>query len=102
MCSVEPVYALLQAVELMPLPEGVLEVLPITCNGRSAALLVRSQRVQQGDAEMSASRFEQICGKGDAKKWKCSIWVEGEDGSPVMVCPLCHNVTVLSSLANCL
>lgn len=65
------------------------ELLPITCNGRSAALLVRTQRVQQGEAEMSASKFEQVCGKGDAKKWKSSIWVEGPDGSQVMVSLLC-------------
>lgn len=80
---------MLQAVELVPLPEGVPELLAITCNGRSAALLVRTQRVQQGDAEMSASKFEQVCGKGDAKKWKCSIWVEGPHGSQVMVSILC-------------
>jgi len=74
-----------QAVELVALPEGVPEVLHVTCNGRSGRLLVRTQRVQHGDSEISASKFEQVCGKGDAKKWKCSIWIEGEDGSQVMV-----------------
>lgn len=72
----------------MPLPEGVPEVLNVTCNGRSGRLLVRSQRVLQGDTEMSASKFEQVCGKGDAKKWKSSIWTEGEDGQQDMVCML--------------
>ena len=71
--------------ELVPLPEGVPEVLPITCNGRSGVLLVRTQRVQHSQAEMSASKFEQVCGKGDAKKWKSSIWVEAPDGSQIMV-----------------
>lgn len=75
----------LQAVELVALPEGVPEVLNVTCNGRSGHLLVRTQRVHQGDAEMSASKFEQVCGKGDAKKWKCSIWTEGPDGEQLMV-----------------
>ena len=78
----------LQAVELVPLPEGVPEVLSVTCNGRSGRLLVRSQRVLQGDTEMSASKFEQVCGKGDAKKWKSSIWTEGKDGQQDMVCML--------------
>lgn len=75
----------LQTVELVTLPEGVPEVLNVTCNGRSGMLLVRSQRVLQGDTEMSASKFEQVCGKGDAKKWKSSIWTEGEDGQQDMV-----------------
>lgn len=76
----------MQAMELVGLPEGVPEVLRVTCNGRSGSLLVRTQRVLQGEAEMSASKFEQICGKGDAKKWKSSIWTEGPDGEQVMVC----------------
>ncbi len=57
----------------------------MTCNGRSGLLLVRTQRVQHGESEISASKFEQVCGKGDAKKWKCSIWTEAEDGSQDMV-----------------
>lgn len=76
----------LQEVELVPLPEGVPDVLNVTCNGRSGKLLVRSQRVLHGDTEMSASKFEQMCGKGDAKKWKSSIWTEGEDGQQEVVC----------------
>ena len=71
--------------ELVALPEGVPEVLKVTCNGRSGQLLVRTQRVLQGETEMSASKFEQVCGKGDAKKWKCSIWTEGADGQQEMV-----------------
>lgn len=79
----------MQAVNLVPLPEGVPEVLLVTCNGRSGRLLVRSQRVQHGDSEISASKFEQVCGKGDAKKWKCSVWTEAEDGSQDMVSVPC-------------
>ncbi len=79
----------LQAIELIPLPEGVPEVLHVTCNGRSGLLLVRTQRVQHGESEISASKFEQVCGKGDAKKWKCSIWTEAEDGSQDMVGSAC-------------
>lgn len=78
----------LQAVQLVPLPEGVPEVLDVTCNGRSGKLLVRTQRVLHCDAEMSASKFEQVCGKGDAKKWKSSIWTEDADGQQDMVCML--------------
>ena len=85
-----PVFCL-QAVEAVPLPEGVPEVLHVNCNGRSGRLVVRTQRVLQGEAEMSASKFEQVCGKGDAKKWKCSIWTEGPDGEPLMV-SCCHHV----------
>ncbi|DBA76675.1 TPA: hypothetical protein ACH3X2_008711 [Trebouxia sp. C0005] len=73
------------AVQLIPLPEGVPEVLHVTCNGRSGLLLVRTQRVQHGESEISASKFEQVCGKGDAKKWKCSIWTEAKDGSQDMM-----------------
>ena len=73
----------------MALPEGVPEVLKVTCNGRSGSLLLRTQRVLQGDTEMSASKFEQVCGKGDAKKWKSSIWTEGPDGEQDMVCLCC-------------
>lgn len=75
----------MQAVQLVPLPEGVPEVLDVTCNGRSGKLLVRTQRVLHCDAEMSASKFEQVCGKGDAKKWKSSIWTEDAEGQQDMV-----------------
>ncbi len=30
--------------------------------------------------EMSASKFEQVCGRGDAKKWKTSLWVVDKRG----------------------
>lgn len=86
----------LQAVQLVPLPEGVPEVLDVTCNGRSGKLLVRSQRVLHCDAEMSASKFEQVCGKGDAKKWKSSIWTEDADGQQDVVCMLLP-MTVISN-----
>ena len=60
-------------VELAALPRGVPERLAVSCNGRSATFLVRSQRVVLGGAEMTPSRFEQLAGRGDAKKWKTSI-----------------------------
>jgi hypothetical protein len=75
----------MQRVELDPLPEGVPDELPIQCNGRSALLLVRTQKVLYNDHEISASKFEALCGKGDAKKWKSSIWQEDEDGDVVVV-----------------
>lgn len=74
-----------QFAELVALPEGVPEELPVTCAGRSAVLNVRSQIVTFAGQRMSASRFETVCGKGDAKKWKSSIWLEGEDGGQEQV-----------------
>lgn len=67
----------------MTLPEGVPERLAVTCNGRSAALLVRQQRMLYQNMEMAPSRFEQMSGKGDAKKWKCSVFTENTDGEQV-------------------
>lgn len=46
----------------------------VVCNNRRAIMIVRNQRVLFDGAEVSASRFEQLAGKGDAKKWKNSIW----------------------------
>lgn len=69
-----------QAVQLMPLPKGVPEQLPVICNGRSGVLALRTQRVMFNGTDMSASRFESACGKGDAKKWKCSVHVEASPG----------------------
>ena len=137
-----------QFAELAALPEGVPEVVPITCAGRSAVLAIRSQMVAFAGQRMSASRFEtvrasacmdawearkrscsgacmacmilpcrlclragmqrracaasvagrvsqtaahaapplaQVCGKGDAKKWKSSIWLQGADGGQEQV-----------------
>lgn len=51
-------------------------------NGRTATMQVRTQRVLYNGQEVSASKFEAICGRADAKKWKLSIWVCGPDGSP--------------------
>lgn len=79
----------LQPEELLPLLEGVPEEIPVHCNGRSALLVIRTQRVLFNGQDMSASKFELTCGKGDAKKWKCSLWLEDENGEPVMVCHTC-------------
>ena len=89
----------LQHVTLEPLPEGVTEELPIQCNGRSALLAIRTQRVLFNDQEISASKFEALCGKGDAKKWKCSIWFEDDEGEPAMVRCGCQHLKCCMQLA---
>ncbi len=38
-----------------------------------------------GGQAMSASRFEAVCGKGDAKKWKSSLWAASPEGIPEQV-----------------
>ncbi|CAD7696632.1 unnamed protein product [Ostreobium quekettii] len=71
-----------EQVDLLPLPDGIPEEVPVECNGKRGSLLIRSQRVLYADEEMTASRFEQLCGKGEAKKWKCSLWYLGPSGCP--------------------
>ena len=75
----------LQAAALMTLPEGVPDELHVACAGRLAVLTVRSQTVTFGGQTMSASRFEAVCGKGDAKKWKSSLWAASPEGIPLQV-----------------
>ncbi len=75
----------LQHATLMPTPEGVPEELHVACAGRLAVLSVRSQTVTFGGQTMSASRFEAVCGKGDAKKWKSSLWAASPEGIPLQV-----------------
>ena len=77
-----------QAVDLMELPPSTPEQLRIICNGRSGVLILRTQRVHAAGNEMSASRFETVCGKGDAKKWKSSIHLEQQPGVPGQVLQL--------------
>ena len=72
----------------MPLPPNTPEQVHVICNGRSAVLILRTQRVIASGGEMSASRFETVCGKGDAKKWKCSIHLELQPGVPGQARPL--------------
>ena len=74
---------------LLELREGIPEDVRITCNGHAGLMNVRTQRILAGTAEMSASRFEHVCGKGDAKKWKTSIWTEGPVGEPEEVMNQC-------------
>ena len=74
-----------QAAVLMPLPEGVPDELHVACAGRLAVLTVRSQTVTFGGQTMSASRFEAVCGKGDAKKWKSSLWAASPEGISLQV-----------------
>lgn len=44
-----------------------------------------SQRVLYNGQEMAPSRFEVMCGKPDAKKWKMSFWRTDADGEPIEV-----------------
>jgi len=76
-----------QCVALVPLGPGVPEALPVVCAGRRGVLHVRTQRVAYAGGEVSASRFELLCGRGDAKKWKTSIWLAGEGGQQETVRP---------------
>ena len=75
----------MQRVDLLPMPEGTPEEVPVTCNGRVAVMLLRSQRMRYNGVEISASKFEALCGKGDAKKWKNSVHHADAEGSPLMV-----------------
>ena len=85
-----------QPAKLMQLPEGVPEELPVACAGRLALMNVRSQTVTFGGTVMSASRFEAVCGKGDAKKWKSSLWAASPEGIPEQVtAKFCLLVTLL-------
>jgi hypothetical protein len=43
------------------------------------------QRVVYDGHEMPPSKFEAICGKQDAKKWKTSLWFVGANGQPEKV-----------------
>lgn len=91
--------ACLQAVELIQLPPNTPERVHVICNGRSGILTLRTQRVLAGGTEMSASRFETVCGKGDAKKWKCSIFLEIQPGVSGQVGLQC---TCLPSAPSCI
>jgi len=74
-----------QPATLMALPDGVPEELHVACAGRLGLMNVRSQTVMFGGQAMSASRFEAVCGKGDAKKWKSSLWAASQEGIPEQV-----------------
>ena len=63
------------AVELLPLPEGCPESLQIQCNGKRGVLNVRTQQVVHEGEEMTATRFEQFCGRL-SKRWKTSLCVD--------------------------
>ena len=63
----------------MPLPKGVPETVPVECNGMRGMFHVRCQRVSHQDALIPAARFETLCGRGDAKKWKSSLWYVNEE-----------------------
>jgi hypothetical protein len=67
--------------ELLPLPDGVPEQLEVVCNGTRGTLLLRPQRVLVGGQELAASRYEDMCGRGGAKKWKSSVWAADAEGN---------------------
>lgn len=73
-------------VELVDIPSDVPEQVPIFCNGRNAVLDIRLQRVIYEGDEMPPSRFEQVCGKGDAKKWKATLFHFSEAEQRPTVC----------------
>ena len=74
---------------LLPLPEGCPETLKIVCNGKKAVLNVRNQMVEYDGSEVTATRFEQLCGRPDSKKWKTSLCVDlpgvGNESEPETV-----------------
>ena len=74
----------------MEIPNGVPEQVSITCNGRNAVLDIRLQRVIYEGDEMPPSRFEQVCGKGDAKKWKATLFhFDVVDQQPTVCMQVC-------------
>ena len=58
----------------MAMPDGVPETVNVVCQGRHGVLNVRTQRVVHDGTDMPVSQFEKVCGRGDAKKWKHSLW----------------------------
>jgi hypothetical protein len=68
-------------VELLPLPDGAPERVDIVCNGREGVFVVRPARVEAGGEDMAPSRFEAACGRGDAKKWKTSLYERLDGGA---------------------
>jgi hypothetical protein len=67
--------------ELMALPEETEESIPVICNGRRGTFITRTQCVEYGGNIVTATKFEQICGRADAKKWKTSLWLMDEFGT---------------------
>jgi len=66
-------------VRLVSLPEGAKEEVTVECNEVRAKFLVRSQKVRFNGSIIPAAKFERICGRGDAKKWKSSLWHVDEE-----------------------
>lgn len=62
----------------MSLPEGVKEEVVVECNGVRGKFVPRCQKVIYNGALVPAARFEGFCGRGDAKKWKSSLWYVDE------------------------
>lgn len=79
----EPEPDITKPVELLPLPEGIPEEVPVVCNNKHALVRVRTQRVVYNGEDMAPSRFEALCGKGDSKKWKMTLLRSDEEGKPL-------------------
>lgn len=73
MCGIPPCVHSSQT-ELMALPENTPDILHVVCNNKRGVLNLRTQRVVHNDLDMSVTAFEKVCGRGDAKKWKTSLW----------------------------
>jgi hypothetical protein len=58
-------------VELLELPPGVPELLPVVCNGHRAQLALRTQRVVYRGQEMAPSRFEAMAGATEGVQGAC-------------------------------
>jgi hypothetical protein len=61
----------LPQVELLELPPGVPELLPVVCNGHRAQLALRTQRVVYRGQEMAPSRFEAMAGATEGVQGAC-------------------------------
>lgn len=57
-CLLESLVAL--QVDLLPLPSGTPELVPVVCNGLRGEFIVRTQRVVHCREEMTAHEFEQV------------------------------------------
>lgn len=75
----------MQAATLLPLPKDTPEEVAVVCSGKYGIFHVRSQKILHNGQMMSPSKFEFLCGKGDAKKWKTSLWLVDDHGIQIMV-----------------
>ena len=77
----------------MPLPDTAREQVTVECNGIRGTFYLRCQKVMHQGVLIPAARFESLCGRGDAKKWKSSLWYVNDDTGTAEIqrsvrCPL--------------